>query len=227
MTKEPTFHFRTIILFSLLTITLLLAISVYGWVKIPAGQQIPVHWGIDGTPDRYGGKAEGLLMMPGLAIFLTALFAFLPRIDPRRKNLIRSQKAYITIWAGALVLLLLIHLLVVLSVMGWAANVGKIVPAAVGILFIVIGNYLPKTQSNFYVGIRTPWTLSSNLSWYKTHRLAGRLFILLGLILFGGLFFQSQLWVWVLIVSLVAMLVVLAVYSYLVWKDDPEKQKFE
>lgn len=225
MSEKPAFNFRNIIIFSVLVLIIMLAVSAYGWVAIPDGQQIPVHWGVNGEVDRYGSKVEGLLLIPGLTVLLTALFVFLPRIDPRRANLAQSQKAYIAIWAGTLVLLLVVQILIVSAALGNPVNIGGIVPVAVGILFIVIGNYLPKTRSNFYMGVRTPWTLSSNVSWDKTHRLAGRLFILMGLIMIGSMFMQGALWVWVMMGGLMIMLVVLMAYSYIVWKDDPNRQE--
>lgn len=224
MNKEYTLNFRKVIIFSLLIIIVMLAISAYGWVKIPSGEQIPVHWGPSGEPDRYGGKAEGLLVTPGIGVFLTLLFTFLPRIDPRRANLAKSQKAYTAVWAGTLIMMLIIHSVVVAAALGSQINIGRVIPGAVGILFIVIGNYLPKTRSNFYMGIRTPWTLSSELSWQKTHRLGGRLFILMGLFLMTSVFIQSELWVWVVIGSIMVLTIGLMVYSYGVWKNDPDRQ---
>ena len=225
MSEKPVFNFRKIIIFSVLTIIILFAISAYGWVTIPDGQQIPVHWGVNGEVDRYGGKAEGLLLIPGIGVLLTLLLAFLPRIDPRRANLAQSQKSYIAIWGGTLALLLVVQILIVSAALGNPVDIGGIIPVAVGILFIVIGNYLPKTRSNFYMGVRTPWTLSSNLSWDKTHRLAGRLFILMGLIMIGSVFIQGALWVWLMMGGLIAMLIALMAYSYIVWKDDPNRQE--
>lgn len=225
MNEKPVFNFRNIIIFSVLIIIILFAIAAYGWVAIPDGQQIPVHWDVNGEVDRYGSKIEGLLLIPGITVLLTLLFAFLPRIDPRRANLAQSQKAYIAIWAGTLMLLLIVQILIVSAAVGNPVNIGSIIPVAVGILFIIIGNYLPKTRSNFYMGVRTPWTLSSNLSWDKTHRLAGRLFILMGLIMIGSVFIQGVLWVWIMMGGLIAMVIGLMAYSYIVWKDDPNRQR--
>ena len=111
---------------------------------------------------------------------LGPFLAFIPRFDPRAENLARSGSAYRWIIGSALVLLGAVQVFIVLAALGNELDVTRFVGVAVGILFVIIGNFLGKTRSSWFLGIRTPWTLSSDRSWTLTHRLGGYLFIATG-----------------------------------------------
>ncbi|TAK33590.1 MAG: DUF1648 domain-containing protein [Chloroflexota bacterium] len=206
-------------------LALMFALSAWAWVQTPADALIPVHWGVSGTPDRYGSKLEALLVIPLITIGVIGLFVVIPWVEPRRKNLERSVQAYTVVWIGVVLVMAAIHLAAVLAALGYAVNMAMIIPAIVGLLFIAIGFSIGKVRSNYTMGIRTPWTLSSDLSWEKSHRLGGWLFTLLGILLIlltpignGPLLFG------VLIGGALGLAAVLMVYSYLVWRDDPNKR---
>ncbi|MEO1147870.1 MAG: SdpI family protein [Cyanobacteria bacterium J06638_22] len=203
-------------------------LSAWAWRVIPDGSPIPVHYGIDGTPDRYGGKFEGLLLFPIITAALTMLFAFLPRIEPRTQNLIRSQKAYSITWLASIVLLLALHVATVLKAIGWSIDVAAIVSVGVGVLLVVIGNYLGKVRSNFFFGVRTPWTLSSEYSWNRTNRLGGRLLFGLGIgCILATLANANQLFFILVLGGSIGITLFLVVYSYVLWKKDPTRQEIE
>jgi uncharacterized membrane protein len=209
-----------------LVVSIMLAISAWTWNQIPDTQMIPVHYGIDGLADRYSGKLEGLLAIPLTGAGLTVLFALIPRIDPRSDNLMRSNKAYFMTGMSAIVLLLSIHSAILLQVLGWQINVATVGAVGVSLLLAVIGNYLSKVRSNFSFGIRTPWTLSSEQSWHKTHRLGGRLLFFLGISgAIAALASANQLSLLLILCGAVSITVFLVIYSYLVWRDDPERQR--
>jgi uncharacterized membrane protein len=218
-------NLKSTLFYLLLLWTAMILLSAVAWSVLPADQQIPVHWGLDGKPDRYGGKLEGLGLMPGIAGFLLLLFWAIPKIEPRRLNLEKSLKAYKIIIGLLMTILCVIHAGTVFSCMGYAIDLNRIVTLSVGVMFIGIGNVMGKIRSNFFMGIRTPWTLSSELSWRKTHRLGGWLFVGLGLFMLLAGFIQHKLVFGFLMVGIIAMVVVLFVYSYLVWKKDPDRQK--
>jgi uncharacterized membrane protein len=119
-----------------------------------------------------------------------------------------------------------VQALIVLSAVGVArSDVGaRLVPAGVGLVLMVVGNYMGKVRSNFFFGIRTPWTLSSERSWNRTHRLGGRLLVLIGLVAV-----VTPIFPWAGVVELVAgvpvVVVVLVIYSYVEWSRDPAKSK--
>jgi len=110
------------------------------------------------------------------------------------------------------------------NAVGYDVNVTIIVLVLVGAMFMVIGNFLGKIKSNFTMGIRTPWTLTSNLSWNKTHRLVGKLFVVLGaLMIVGGFLAQPIVMVWLVIGGSIGTIAVALPYSYIVWRSDPER----
>ncbi len=199
-------------------------LSAWVWPSIPDGAQLPVHWNIEGVADRFGSKYEALLIMPVIAAAVTALLWVLPRLDPRRANIEASAKFWNAIAIAVVALLAYVHGLLVLTAMGRNVAVADYAFLGVGGLMIVIGNYLSKTRSNWFGGVRTPWTLSSEYSWEKTHRWAGRLFVVSGAAtivawLAGG----SPTATVVLIGTLIATSVVSVVLSYVFWKNDPAR----
>jgi uncharacterized membrane protein len=217
---------RPMVLYSAAVVAAMALLSGWAWLQLPAGAQVPVHWGLDGQVDAYASKEVGLALFPVMTVLFAALLAVIPRFEPRRANLERSGKAYGAIWIAAVTLLGVIHVLVVAAALGSSVDIGRFVPVGIGGLFIVMGNYLPKVRPNYLMGIRTPWTLASDLSWVRTHRIGGRLFVLEGvaLIVLGLLGVGALPIVVALIGSVLALVVVVSVYSYRVWKLDPEKR---
>jgi uncharacterized membrane protein len=211
---------------SAIVVAILFIVSAWAWTQLPADAQVPIHWDIDGTPDGFASKTIGLLLLPLITAGVAALFWIIPIIEPRRANILKSEKAYTAIWLGIVLLLAAVDLVAVAAAMGSGLNVSTIVPIGVGALFILIGNYLPKVRPNYMVGIRTPWTLTSDLSWDRTHRVGGRLFVVEGIafILFGLLRPPRDILIGALIGGIAVVLVFLFAYSYQVWKTDPARR---
>ena len=192
------------------------------WPSAPA--RLPVHWNIAGQVDRYGGKFEGLLGLPLAMLGLYVMFLVLPLIDPKRTNYASFAAAYDTLRWATLVLLAAVYAAILLTSFGYPVDIGFVVPVGVGLLFCLIGNLMSKFRQNWFVGVRTPWTLSSRASWDKTNRLGGRMFLVTGLVLFA-LALVHTWWMDALLgAMIVAMVVWLPTYSYLIWRRDPERQ---
>ena len=160
--------------------------STLGWINTPPGVEIPVHWDIHGQPDRYGGRLEAFILTPAIAVVLSILFSVAPSIDPRGNNLKRSSPAWLTVWVGVMAILAMIQIGLTLTAIGIltedsAITLPSFLAAGIAILFILLGNVLTKARPNWFFGIRTPWTLSSDKAWDVTHRWGGRLYILTGL----------------------------------------------
>jgi len=207
-----------------IAIFLMLLFSAWAWTSIPGEQKIPVHWNIHGQPDRYGGKFEGLLLTPLIAVALSLLFLALPFIEPRKLNLEKSKGAYFAIWMTMLLFTMGVHVALVFTALGWKVNVSSVVFFGIGGLFMVLGVFLGKMRSNFFMGVRTPWTLSSELSWKKTHELAGRIFLVLGVFVAISAFFTGTVILPILLFAgIIGSTIFLCVYSYVVWKKDPDK----
>jgi uncharacterized membrane protein len=195
--------------------------AAIAWPYAP--ERMPIHWNLQGEVDGYGGKFVGLLLLPLVALGLYALLLVLPRIDPGYANYRSFAGAYNLIRVTLVVFLAAIYAVTVAAAFGRAVDVGTIVTLGAGALFVVLGSVMGKIRPNWFVGVRTPWTLSSKLSWNKTHRLAGWIFIGLGpLVALTGIL-RSQ---WFFIAALVlggASLAWLVVYSYLVYRTDPNR----
>ena len=215
------------------------SIAAWSWLAqtLPHNvERVPIHWGISGAPDHFTTRNRAVMLfglLPGLGLALAALFAVLPSLDPLRPNLAKGRRAFMAGWIGMEILLAVVAIgVAIMSVRSAGGDVGaslifvRTIIAAVGLLFIFIGDALPKTRPNFFVGVRTPWTLTSDLSWEKTHRLAGRLFVLVGLwgviaaFLLSGAPLAFAIGGPVIGVSLIAI-----VYSYFVWRDDPARRR--
>jgi uncharacterized membrane protein len=204
----------------------MLAVSAWGLAQVGPDATVPTHWNVQGEVDGHGPAWFAFLMIPAITAGIVGLMALIPHIEPRRENLRRSAPAYRTLSIALVLLMAVIHLTVVLGGVGVAVPVAFIIGVGIGTLFVVMGNVLTTVRSNFMFGVRTPWTLSSERSWDRTHRLVGRLFVVTGLIMIV-LALTGVMW---LVIG--AMLVMLAVtlvagywYSYRVWQADPDHRR--
>jgi uncharacterized membrane protein len=210
---------------SVAIVLLMGAVAAWAWPQIPAHKPIAVHWSATGAPNGYASKFWALLGLPLLAAAVAALLVLVPSFEPRARNLAMSGKAYLITWIGGLAVIGLAYLALVLNATGHPVRIEVLLPITVGALFVVIGNYLGKTRSNFFFGVRTPWTLSSELSWARTHRLAGRLFVLSGLvIMLTAVVAPGPTTALVISLAIAGVVAIPVAYSYLVWRSDPAKQ---
>jgi uncharacterized membrane protein len=205
----------------LLLIGLMFALSIASWRIAP--DRIPVHWGFDGQADRYGGRFEGLMVLPLVAAGVYLVLLFAPRIDPGRANYSNFALAYATLRLMALAVLAGLHGMVLLWIRGREFRMETVVGLLLGLLFVVIGNLMGKLRPNWFVGIRTPWTLSSKRSWVLTHRAGGWVFVAIGLLTMVAGVLRSSFTPLVLAIGAGAGVLGLVVYSYVVWRKDPEK----
>ncbi len=217
---------RRLVAFSAIVIGAMVVVSAWAWLQLPADAEVPIHWGPTGEPDGWAGKTVGLFLLPLVTVGIAALFWIIPVVEPRRANIEKSGKAYAAIWVAIIGLMAAIQVVVVAAALGSDLDMSLIALVGTGAVFIVIGNYLPKVRPNYMMGIRTPWTLTSDLSWDRTHRLGGRLFVLEGIvfIVLGLVRPPAQAFVVVLIGGIVVMLVFCFAYSYRVWKADPQRR---
>lgn len=207
--------------FSLLITAATFGASAWVLTRIPADKRVPVHFDIAGEPDRFSEAWTALLILPGLCVLLTVLFALLPRIEPRAVNLAGSQRAYDTIWGAAILLLAGCHGLLIASALDLALDIPRLVTAMVGVSFLATGNVAGKIRPNFTLGIRLPWTLASDHVWYRTHRIFGWGAVTTGLALLAaaGLGVPSVMLAITLFASLCVLLLGTTIYSYCVWRS--------
>ena len=203
---------------------LVLGMLVYGalsWSGAPA--RFPMHWNLQGEIDRWGGRFEGLFAMPLIALAVWLLLRFLPRIDPGRANYENFAGAWATLRVATVAVVAAIHGVVQVAARGGDVDVRTVLPLIVGALLVVLGNLLGKVRPNWFIGIRTPWTLSSAESWSRTHRVGGWVFVGLGLLTMASAIAIPGRSILVMVALILAATVGLAAYSYVVWRDDPDK----
>jgi len=226
MNREKNPSMRTMLLVSGAVVLVLFAISAFVWARIPAGESVCTHWNAAGECDGYGSKFVGILLMPIITVGIVGLFALIPRIEPRAAHMALSSKAYAAVWAALLLTFVALHTILMLAILGYDAGIDTSMPILVGLMFVLIGGSLGHIRSNYFFGIRTPWTLSSELSWDKTHQLGGKLFVILGLILMvSPLVVAGEAWIYGLMGGILASVVALAAYSYVIWKGDPDARR--
>ncbi len=165
-------------------IAAMLAVSAWAYPRLP-NAPIAVHWGIDGRPNGYAGKTLALLLMPLIAVGISMLMAVVPLTMPRRSRLERSALPYAVTWIGVLLVLEICHVAMLAKGMGASFDIARPITFAVAVLTLAIGNYMGKIRYNYVFGMRTPWTLSDERVWDKTHRLVGRWMVALGVVLAG------------------------------------------
>lgn len=203
-------------------VALALLASALAYPSLPA--RVPVHWNIVGDVDRYGAPLEGALTVPVVMVVLAVLIPVLPRIDPRRASYAKFRGTYHLVMNAVLTLLLVVHLVLLAAALGADVAVARIVPAAVGVLLIVLGNVLPRTRPNWMFGVRTPWTLSNDRVWARTHRVGGYLLVLAGLVhVAAALLLRGPATFAIVLGSALAAAFGTVVYSYVAWRQETRR----
>lgn len=157
-----------------------LALSAALYSRLP--EQVPIHWNIQGQVDDYGHKSWAAFLMPGMMAALLGLFALLPWLSPKRFEVQAFKSTYLFVMLLTIGLSGYLHALMLWAALGNDVDVGRAVVAGVCLFFVLLGNVLGKVRRNFYVGVRTPWTLASERVWNDTHRLAAWLFAGFGVV---------------------------------------------
>jgi uncharacterized membrane protein len=218
-------NLRLPLLLSFALVAVMAAISAYGWTVLPADAQLATHWGFDGKVNGHMSRDMGLVLLPAIALAVAVLIAVIPSIEPRREHLIASRKAFFVFWIGALAVLAISHAMIVLTALGYAIDIPGTLLIVIALAIAAGGNYLGKVRSNWFLGIRTPWTLSSELSWEKSHRLLGRLFVVSAIVTLAVRFAIGVEPAYLTFAACVTASALLAIVSsYVYWKHDPERR---
>ena len=203
-----------------IVITFILTIAIY-----PAIPDLVVsHWNAAGQPDGYMSKFWGLFLIPLIMTGFVALFAVLPRIDPYKKNYEKFRNYYEGFILVFVFFMLAIQVQIILWSLGHQISPNLTFPVLIGILFIYIGFMLGHAEQNWFVGIRTPWTLSSKMVWKKTHEIGGKLFIIAGVISFTGIV-AGPYALWFVLVPVLAVAVFTVLYSYIEYQKEIKNQE--
>ena len=192
------------------------SLAVYG--ALP--EQVPTHWGWNGEVDDWGSRAFGAFMLPGVALALWVLLPMLRKIDPRRTHYERFDDTFWLIVNMILGFMAAIHVLALGAALGWPLNISRAVNVLAGVMLMGLGNYLPRVRSNWWIGIRTPWTLDSERVWRETHRIAGFAFVAAGAITLLTAFLPPAVGQPVLLVAIATAALLPTIYSFVLYRRE-------
>jgi uncharacterized membrane protein len=202
-----------------LLITFALTLAVYP----SSPERIVSHWNAAGQADGYMSKEWGLGLIPLLMIVCVGLFAILPRIDPYKKNYEKFRDYYDGFILLFILFMLAIQTQIILWSNGYPISPNLTMPFLIGTFFIYIGFLLGHAEQNWFVGIRTPWTLSSETVWKKTHEIGGRLFKIAGVISYAGVL-AGEFAIWFIMVPVILVAVFTVTYSYFEFQKETKNQ---
>ena len=208
----------------IILIILMFVIGIFSYPYFP--EKIPMHWNFKGEIDRYGSKFEGLFGIPLMSLGFYLLFLVLPYLDPKKENYQKFEKVYQIIKYAYIFLLFILQMTILIVTLGGPKDlIPKITPTLVGVIFIILGNYMPRIKPNWFVGIRTPWTLSNEEVWKRTHRFGGYIFIIGGILIILAGILPPLINLIVLILSILLMAFGTILYSFIIYKKLERKRK--
>ena len=181
------------------------------------GLTVPTHWNVHGQPDAYGSRWAVLIPMPAVMTGIVLLMAALPWLSPKKYEVNGGKPGYLQIMLVMLVFFLYLHVVMLSADAGRHFDVSKVVLGGVCALIAGLGSLLARLPRNFYVGVRTPWTLADERVWGRTHRFAARCFVVVGLL--GVIFVFVGAPVWATIVALCAGTLAPVIHSLVCYKQ--------
>ncbi len=179
-------------------------------------EQMPNHWNFAGEVDGYGAKAAVVFGMPAFLAAINVLCQFITLADPKRSN--ADVKVRTLIFWLVPVISLVLNTVTILVGLGEKISVERIGPLLVGIIFLVIGNYMPKVKQNYTIGIKVPWTLHSEENWRRTHRLGGWMFMLCGVAMMLSAVIAAEFFLGLMLGVILATAFVPMIYSYILYR---------
>ncbi|WP_249927548.1 SdpI family protein, partial [Heyndrickxia sporothermodurans] len=204
--------------FPLLIIVLSVIVWLIAFPHLPS--QIATHWDFSGNVNGYSTKVGAMLTMVGLLIFLYIMFLFLPKVDPKKENYKYFTRSYRIIINSLLFIFFILNLLIIFYSLGYPIPMSSLGSFIVGAIFIILGNFLQTVRTNFFIGIRTPWTLSNDTVWRKTHRFGGKIMFIAGIIMMLSTFIPAGWREAIVIISIIVSVVLPIYYSYRVFKQE-------
>ena len=206
-----------------ITVLILIAAAILAglllWNHLP--DPMASHWNVNDDVDGYMSKSWGVFMVPLMTLGMFVLFLVIPSIDPLKANIAQFREAFNLFIVLIVAFMLYVHGLSLAWNLGYTSfKMSTSMLPAMGLLFIFIGFMLRKAKRNFFIGIRTPWTLSNDRVWDETHRLGSILFMASGVLAFIGGIFGGLTAFWFLFVPLIGSTLFLLVYSYVLYQRE-------
>lgn len=196
-------------------VVLTFVLSLYFYPSLP--DRVPSHWNAKGQIDGYSGKFFGGFGIPLINLGLYFLFIILPYLDPKKANYAKFPSAYKAIRYTVHIFFACLQGVILMVSLGHPVNVGMFAYLGASLLFVMIGNVMGKFKHNYFVGIKTPWTLSNEEVWVKTHRMAGPLWVVGGILsaIFAIIGDGIMIIPFIIIVSVIAIVPI--IYSYIIF----------
>ena len=202
---------KATLIITTLIMLLPMVIGLILWNRLP--EQIPSHWGINGEVDGWSSKPFAVFGFPAFLIAIHWVCVLASQIDPKRKNY-HPAMFQLVLWICP-VISLITNTMVYVFALGYALRVEIIMPLLVGLMFIIVGNLLPKCRQTYTMGIKLPWTLENEENWNMTHRFGGKVWVLGGVVTMATAFLGSF---WILVGILIVMVAAPTIYSYLYYR---------
>jgi uncharacterized membrane protein len=210
---------RTTLIIGLVLIVLALALSLAVYNRLP--DRVASHWGLNDEVNGTMSRFWGAFLMPIMALGMLALFLLIPGIDPLKANIATFRPIFNAFIVALMAFLLYVHVLTVLWNLGYQNyRMSTVLLPGVGLILIFAGIMMRQAKRNFFIGIRTPWTLSSDHVWNETHRVGSVLFIICGAIAGLSIFFPGLVAFFLLLVPLFAATTFLLIYSYVLYRQE-------
>lgn len=203
-----------------LAVSLIIASVIAGVLVYPyLPDMVPSHWNVQGQVDRYSSRFWGAFGIPLMAAGIYLLMILVPRIDPRRESYARFRGAYWFLKLGLAAFSVWMYVVILMNSMGCPMPVDRAVGTAVGLLIMVVGNFMGQFRHNYFVGIKTPWTLASEEVWQKTHRFASRIWVGSGLATaLAGVFLGGPAAFLITMAAIGVAVLVPVVYAYFLYR---------
>ncbi|MDP1544740.1 MAG: SdpI family protein [Anaerolineales bacterium] len=192
------------------------------WNQLP--EQMASHWNANDEVDSYLPKFWGVWMMPLVTLGMFALFLVIPSIDPLKANIAQFRGVFNLFILFITAFMLYMHGLTLAWSLGYEFRMSAAMLPFMGILFVFVGYMLRQAKRNWFIGIRTPWTLSSDTVWDKTHQLGSVLFIVSGAFAFLGAFFGGPTAMWLTLVPVIGSALFLVIYSFVLYQREMKGQ---
>ncbi|MBP3665041.1 MAG: SdpI family protein [Tyzzerella sp.] len=202
-----------------IVILLPILIGIILWNKLP--DQVPTHWNAQGEVDGWSSKVFAVFGLPIVLFAVHWMCILVTSVDPKKQN-IEGKVLWIVFWICPIISLL-VGMLSYGAALGVEFKVDKIMLAIMGIMFIVIGNYLPKCKQSYTVGIKLPWTLNDEENWNCTHRMGGKLWVISGIILLLSMLLPTSAMAIVVLAVVGVSVLVPTVYSYLLFREKEKR----
>jgi uncharacterized membrane protein len=210
---------KTTTITSIILIAIAVIAGIVLWNQLP--DQMASHWNANDQVDGTMSKFWGVFMMPLVTLGMMVLFLVVPNIDPLKANIAQFRETFNVFIVLIIAFMLYIHGLTLAWSLGFTNfKMSAAMLPFMGVLFIAIGFLLRKAKRNFFIGIRTPWTLSSDTVWNKTHQLGATLFMASGALAIIGGFFGGMIAFWFLFVPLMGSTLFLVIYSYVLYRRE-------